>query len=177
MCGIGCLDLAKQPKAFKRLTIFVVNFKLKCQAGCLDVKHHAWISQHIGLRFDDAPETRLILGSVVVLRLIALDPNNNDTVSECAEICLFLASLVYLFSFNSPAMGPKTKMPLPFESQSKQSMKMVYPEPCKEVRRRPQLIMVGVYLAPSSTRGTFRRRNLAQWILEPRHSVPYAMGP
>ena len=30
------------------------------------------------------------------------------------------------------------------ESQSKPGIKMVYPEPCKELRRRPQLFMAGI---------------------------------
>ena len=39
------------------------------------------------------------------------------------------------------------------ESQSKPGIKMVYPEPCKEVRRRPQLFLVGIVpYKPSSTR-------------------------
>ena len=41
----------------------------------------------------------------------------------------------------------------PNESQSKPGTKMAHPEPCKELRRRPQLLMVGIVpYYPSSTR-------------------------
>ena len=34
-------------------------------------------------------------------------------------------------------------LPKPSESQSKPGIKMVYPEPCKELRRRSQLFLAG----------------------------------
>ena len=39
-----------------------------------------------------------------------------------------------------------TAMLATLESQSKRGTKMVYPEPCKELRRRPQLFVVGIIL-------------------------------
>ena len=55
------------------------------------------------------------------------------------------------FSCNLPSANEanhrKPRVPYrercPVESQSKPGIKMVYPEPCKELRRRPQLFLAG----------------------------------
>ena len=64
------------------------------------------------------------------------------------------------------------------ESQSKPGTKMVYPEPCQELRRRPQLVMAGIVpYQPSSTRVMIVAHGLLWAPFPPRLPAPQPPNP